>query len=171
VEECRPAGIEESHDLEMKLIGPDGGDSLRRYLSEIGSVKTHPLLDGWLAKLEPWRTDVKGFAAYWASLDRFRDRMFAFLGRYDALISPVAAQPAVPHGTSIEDQVFRGYSYTMTHNVTGWPAAVVRCGTSRDGLPIGIQIAAHPWREDVALALASAIEATSAFDPSSILEL
>jgi amidase len=171
VEECRPAGIEESHDLEMKLIGPDGGDSLRRYLSEIGSVKTHPLLDGWLAKLERWRTDVKGFAAYWASLDRFRDRMFAFLGRYDALISPVAAQPAVPHGTSIEDQVFRGYSYTMTHNVTGWPAAVVRCGTSRDGLPIGIQIAAHPWREDVALALASAIEATNAFDPSSILEL
>jgi len=171
VEECRPAGIEESHDLEMKLIGPDGGDSLRRYLSEIGSVKTHPLLDGWLAKLEPWRTDVNGFAAYWVSLDRFRDRMFAFLGRYDAVISPVAAKPAVPHGSSIDDQIFRGYSYTMMHNVTGWPAAVVRCGTSRDGLPIGIQIAAHPWREDVALALASAIEATSAFDPSSILEL
>jgi amidase len=84
--------------------------------------------------------------------------MFSFFQRFDAILSPVAAQPAVPHGTSLEDDVFRGFSYTMTHNLTGWPAAVVRCGTSREGLPIGIQIAAHPWREDVALALAKAIE-------------
>jgi amidase len=159
VEECRPEGIEESYDLEMKMIGPDGGDALRRYLNDIGSVKTHPLLDGWLAKLEPWRTGLEGFAEYWASLDRFRDRMFAFLGRCDAVLSPVSAQPAVPHGASLEDTVFRGFSYTMTHNLTGWPAAVVRCGTSREGLPIGIQIAAHPWREDIALALARTIEA------------
>jgi amidase len=158
VEECRPDGIEESYDLEMKMIGPDGGDSLRRYLCDIGSVRTHPLLDGWIEKLEPYRTGIDGFAKYWASLDRFRERMFAFLEGFDAILSPVAAQPAVPHGTSLEDNVFRGFSYTMTHNLTGWPAAVVRCGTSRDGLPIGIQIAAHPWREDVALALAKAIE-------------
>ena len=158
VEERRPEGIEESYDLEMKLIGPDGGDSLRRYLSETGSVKTHLLLEGWLAKLEPWRTGVQGFAGYWAELDLFRDRMFAFMDRYDAILSPVAAQAAVPHGTSLEDQTFRGFSYTMTHNLTGWPAAVVRCGTSRNGLPIGIQIAAHPWREDIALALALPIQ-------------
>jgi len=158
VDECRPERIEESYELEMKLIGADGGDGLRRYLSDVGSVKTHALLDGWLGKLEPWRTDVHGFASYWASLDRFRDRMSVFFENYDALLSPVSARPAVPHGTSIDDQIFRGFSYTMTHNLTGWPAAVVRCGTSRDGLPIGIQIAAHPWREDVALALAKAIE-------------
>jgi amidase len=158
VEERRPEGIEESYDLEMKLIGPDGGDSLRRYLNEIGSVNTHPLLEGWLAKLEPWRTGILGFAGYWAELDLFRDRMFAFMGGYDAILSPVASQTAVPHGASIEDKVFRGFSYTMTHNLTGWPAAVVRCGTSRDGLPIGIQIAARPWREDVALALAYLIQ-------------
>ena len=169
VEERRPAGIEDSYDLEMKLIGPDGGDALRRYLSAIGSTQTHPLLDGWLAKLEPWRTGIDGFAEYWASLDLFRNRMFAFLARYDAILSPVAAQPAVQHGTSIEDEIFRGFSYTMTHNLTGWPAAAVRCGTSRDGLPIGIQIAAHPWRDDVALALARAIEQQAACTASSIL--
>jgi amidase len=157
-ERC-PDGIEDSYELEMKLIGPDGGDGLREYLKTIGSVNTHPLLDGWIAKLEPYRTDIDGFAGYWAQLDRFRERMFAFFNDYDAIISPVASQPAVLHGTSIEDKVFRGFSYTMTHNLTGWPAAVVRCGTSREGLPIGLQIAAHPWREDVALALARVIEA------------
>jgi amidase len=158
VEEGRPPCIEQSYDLEMKFIGPDGGDGLRHFLREIGSHRTHPLLEGWLRKLEPYRTGLAGFADYWAQLDRFRAEMCTFLDRYDAILSPVAAQPAVPHGTSIDETVFPGFSYTMTHNLTGWPAAVVRCGTSHTGLPIGVQIAAAPWREDVALQLAQTLE-------------
>jgi amidase len=46
----------------------------------------------------------------------------------------------------------------MTYNLTGWPAAVVRCGTSSTGLPIGVQIAAAPWREDIALQIAQRLE-------------
>jgi amidase len=46
----------------------------------------------------------------------------------------------------------------MTHNLTGWPAAVVRCGTSPEGLPIGVQVAAAPWREHIALAVAGRLE-------------
>jgi amidase len=158
IEERRPPGIEESYDLEMGMIGPDGGDALRAYLTDIGSARTHPLLDGWLRKLEPYRTGLDGFAQYWAALDRFRARMFAFLENYDAILSPVFPQAALPHGGSIEDRTFRGFSYTMTHNVTGWPAAVVRCGLTTTGLPIGVQIAARPWREDVALRIASYLE-------------
>jgi amidase len=161
VEECRPPGVEQSYDLEMKMIGPDGGDWLRAYLKSIGSTRTHPLLEGWIAKLERYRTDIAGFADYWAGLDRFRDGMYRFGNRFDAVLSPVASRPAVPHGTSIDDDVFRGFSYTMTYNLTGWPAAVVRCGTSKTGLPIGVQIAANPWREDVALAIARVLEMDS----------
>jgi amidase len=158
VEECRPPGIEQRYDLEMKMISPDGGDGLRAYLKDVGSSRTHPLLEGWLGKLAPYRTDIAGFADYWASLDRFREGMYRFGNKFDAVLSPVASQPAVPHGTSIDDSVFRGFSYTMTHNLTGWPAAVVRCGTSKTGLPIGVQIAANPWREEVALAIARVLE-------------
>ena len=46
----------------------------------------------------------------------------------------------------------------MMHNLTGWPAAVVRTGTSAEGLPVGVQIAAAPWRDDIVLALAKAME-------------
>lgn len=42
--------------------------------------------------------------------------------------------------------------------MTGWPAVVVRGGTSSNGLPIGVQIVARPWREDVALAVAGYLE-------------
>jgi amidase len=158
MEERRPPGIEESYDLEMRWIGPDGGDGLRMYLASIGSTRTHPLLEGWLQKLEPYRTTLGGFAEYWAALDRFRARMFAFFQDYDVILSPVCAHAALPHGTSIEERTFRGFSYTMTYNLTGWPAAVVRCRQTASGLPIGVQIAAHPWREDVALRIAQRLE-------------
>ena len=170
IEERRPPGIDESYDLEMRMIGPDGGDALRAYLAAIGSTRTHPLLEGWLRKLEPYRVTIDGFAEHWAALDRFRARMFAFLDNYDAILSPVCAQAALPHGSSIEEQTFRGFSYTMTHNLTGWPAAVVRCGQTSAGLPIGVQIAAHPWREDVALRIASHLEsAFGGWQPSPCL--
>jgi amidase len=101
---------------------------------------------------------VPGFAGYWADLDRFRARMLAFLKDYDAILSPVCAHAALPHGGSIEESTFQGFSYTMTHNLTGWPAAVVRCGQTAAGLPIGVQVAAHPWREEVALRIAERLE-------------
>ena len=50
------------------------------------------------------------------------------------------------------------FSYTMTYNLTGWPGAVVRAGATGGGLPIGVQIVAHPGREDVALAVAKFVE-------------
>ena len=170
IEERRPQGVEESYELEMRMIGPDGGDGLRAFLNAIGSTRTHRLLEGWLMKLEPYRTTIDGFAEYWAALDRFRTRMFAFLEDYDAIISPVFPQAALPHGSSIEDRTFQGFSYTMTHNLTGWPAAVVRCGQTPAGLPIGVQIAARPWREDVALRIAAHLEqAFGGWQPSPLL--
>ncbi len=156
--EARPPGIEQSYDLEMEMLGADGGDGLREFLRDIGSNQTHPLLEGWLGKLERCRTDVKGFAKFWAKLDTFRAAMYEFLNDYDVLLSPVSFSPAVKHGTSTNDDVFPGYSYTMTHNLTGWPAATVRCGTSREGLPIGVQITAAPWREDIVLSVAEFLE-------------
>src|ERR1035438_985326 len=68
--------------------------------------------------------------------------MAAFLGRYDVILSPVYTHPALPHGASILEGNFHGFSHTMAHNMSGWPAAVVRCGVSATGLPIGVQIAA-----------------------------
>jgi len=165
VEERIPPGVDQSYDLEMQLIGPDGGDALRHYLRDIGSHRTQPLLEGWLQKLEPYRTSLNGFAECWSRLDQFRAGLFRFIQNFDGILSPVSASPALAHGTSIEDSNFRGFSYTMTHNLTGWPAAVVRFGESSTGLPIGVQIAAHPWREDIALAIAAHLE-TAVAPPS-----
>ena len=82
--------------------------------------------------------------------------MLSFIKNYDVILCPVNAFPALPHD-SIKDDL-KAFSYTMTYNLTGWPSSVVRGGTSPNQLPIGIQIVAQPWREDVSLAVAGYLE-------------
>ena len=74
---------------------------------------------------------------------------------YDAIVCPVSGFPAPLHEDA--QSTTKG-GYTHVYNMTGWPAVVVRVGTSPEGLPIGVQVIARPWREDVALALASVVE-------------
>jgi aspartyl-tRNA(Asn)/glutamyl-tRNA(Gln) amidotransferase subunit A len=47
---------------------------------------------------------------------------------------------------------------TGVFNVLGWPAITVPCGTDGPGLPVGLQIAALPWREQDCLAAAAVVE-------------
>jgi amidase len=102
-----------------------------------------------------------GLLRRWA---RFRSSLLQFMQGWDALLCPVAALPALPHGASrnwAADGFARAQfiSYTVPYSLTGWPCVVVRAGTAAGGLPVGVQIVAAPWREDVALALARQIEA------------
>jgi amidase len=85
--------------------------------------------------------------------DRFRRALIAFMANYDVILTPTAERPATPHGTD------GGWiPYTLPYSLTGWPCVVVRAGTDPAGLPIGVQIVARPWRDDLALAVAQTIE-------------
>jgi amidase len=156
--EMQPPGVEDAYPLWSDLFG-DGGDGLRALLKNVGSSRASPLLDRSLETIFAARlktaADVYRTALRW---DQFRLRMQAFLRSYDALLSPACAFPAPLHGTTFNPDKLAGCAYTMLHNLTGWPATVVRGGTSPEGLPIGVQIAAHYWREDISLALARELE-------------
>jgi len=153
VDEARPTGIEESFALAMRIYFADGGAAVRRLLRDAGT-REHTLagLMGPPASAE----QLDALSAEWY---RWRSRMSRFLEAHDVVLGPVNAQPALPHGATTRPENMPGFSYTMTYNLTGWPAAVVRAGTSPEGLPIGVQIVARPAREDVALAVAARIEA------------
>ncbi len=158
VREQTPPGVEETYALWSDLFG-DGGAGLLALLKNVGSEKPSPLLLRSIETIFAARlrsaTDVYGVLVLW---DRFRLRMQAFLRDFDALLSPACAVVAPRHGTTFEADVMQACAYTMLHNLTGWPAAVVRGGTSGKGLPIGVQIASHYGREDIALALAREVE-------------
>jgi amidase len=83
--------------------------------------------------------------------DAYRAHMATFAETVDVVLSPVYPSAAPRHG-----EVANHTSYTTPQNMSGWAAATVRCGTSADGLPIGVQVAAA--RDEVALAAALAVE-------------
>ena len=153
VSEGRPGGLEESFEICTGLWNADGGASTRRLLASYGTTESSL---GGIQTGEP--ASAEELDALIHRWDDFRRRMLSVFEANDVLLSPVNANPALPHGTSTAGSNFLGFSYTMTHNLTGWPAAVVRCGTSTDGLPIGVQVVAPPWREDLALAVALRLE-------------
>jgi amidase len=156
VEEERPAGIEQSLELGLGLFGADGGAGVQMLLQMAGTTAVSPFIVEFGERLRAFALTTAELSGLLVRLDLFRSTMLGFLDRYDVIVCPVNAGPAMPHNTTFERVA--EFGYTVTHNLTGWPAAVVRGGASPDGLPIGVQVVARPWREDVALAVAAHLE-------------
>ena len=156
VEEARPHGIEQTYDIYLGLFTADGGAGLEELLKVAGTKKVHPLLQRALDLQRSHAKSVAAFGALIGQWDAFRRSLLSFLEQFDVIVCPVCSFPGMVHGSTYDR--LAAFSYTMTYNLAGWPAAVVRAGTSAEGLPIGVQIVARPWREDVALALAARIE-------------
>lgn len=87
-------------------------------------------------------------------IDQYRIQMLEALKNYDILVSPVAATVAKAHGT-VES---KDLTHCMVHSLSGWPVTVVRCGTSSNGMPISIQVAAKPWNDHLCIAFAKKLE-------------
>jgi amidase len=160
VEEAVPRAIAETPEIMPSLFyGTDGGKGFREYLAAIGMTKLPPLIE---ASLDRARKHQKSDAEREAVLERwasFRLRMTHFMQTCELVLCPVAAGPAPLHGGTMQVDPMLFFSYSMAFNLTGAPAATVRAGSSPEGLPIGVQLVARPWREDVALAAARTIEA------------
>jgi amidase len=140
-------------DADTRRVVGQAADALRD--AEAIVEEAAPPGGGHALTIEVWSSYGDGAISYellrrW---DAYREAMLGFGDGFDLVLSPVFPTPAPPHGT-IENLT----SYTTPWSLTGWPAATVRCGTSADGLPIGVQVAAHPWRDDLALAACLTLE-------------
>jgi fatty acid amide hydrolase len=173
----------DTRDPRVRLLEILAGSSratraaLRRVLPLAGRAKAASLLDAF------GNTHVEDHWRLVERLEAYRARWRAALdeGRFDLVLSPPAALPALRHGASADLGV--AGAYACLYNVLGYPAGVVpvtqvRPGeesdrpASRDvvdraaratedgsaGLPIGVQLAARPWREHLALAAMAAVE-------------
>ena len=158
VEEDLPRAIPDNPEINNQLSRGDGQAGARRLLAKYGTTETHEWMTQLLQKASENKVSVGEYTAVLEKIDSYRSAMLGFMQSYDVIVCPVSAFAALPHGESMTDENRAGINYTATYNITGWPSTVVRGGTSPDGLPIGVQVVARPWREDVSLAVAQYLE-------------
>jgi len=112
-----------------------------------------PLVAALLAKpIRPLRDGVA------EEIDAIRARVADLFLTADVLLMPVASEPAFrieadaqPDRTSLD-------RCTRMVTLLGLPAVVVPCGTSADGLPIGVQVVSRSGRDEDALHAARLLE-------------
>lgn len=154
---CKEAAVAAAHALAAAVAVVE--ERLPPHIDETYAITRdywrRPESESW----EEWQPDgafVLGSEAIEQHLftwDRFRRGLIGFMREFDVIITPAIERPAQPHGQSEG-----GMAYTLAYSLTGYPAVVVRTGTTADGLPVGVQVVARPWRDDVALAVAAWLE-------------
>jgi aspartyl-tRNA(Asn)/glutamyl-tRNA(Gln) amidotransferase subunit A len=99
--------------------------------------------------------------------ERLKDGYAEYFQKYDVLLTPVLPTPSFKHGQPelrINGQtvnIMGIMSATTPLSVTGLPGVSMRFGTSRDGMPIGVQIVGNWQAESTILHVASLLEQVS----------
>jgi amidase len=156
VKEDMPPKMKELAEVRQLFSSANGRDHMRRLLKMHGTTQASPGL-----RLDGEELPSADFTRLCEEMDAIKSEQLAWLERYDLIVCPASQRAPIrldherPAGGAP-----MGASYTSQYNTTGWPAGVVRAGTSKDdpGLPLGIQVVAQPWRDDVVLAAMAHIE-------------
>jgi Asp-tRNA(Asn)/Glu-tRNA(Gln) amidotransferase A subunit family amidase len=166
-EPFRPDNLERIRQLWWKLFGIAGGMMLRP-LTQGSESQLSPIFkeySGWVAA-EPPLTG-QSLLNTWVERDILRTQFLNQMRDFPILLCPVAATPAFRHGErswTIDGEIVQyldAWSYTQWFNLLGNPAVVLPVGISPEGLPIGVQIVARPWEEELLLAVASELESAT----------
>ncbi len=93
------------------------------------------------------------------SIGPFVQETVNMLGRYDAVLSPTSGILAGPAESRMMTEFAGPANFTSAFNAAGTPAASINCGFSKDGRPIGLQIAADRRQDLTVLQVAAWYEA------------
>jgi aspartyl-tRNA(Asn)/glutamyl-tRNA(Gln) amidotransferase subunit A len=136
-------------DLYMRTRRKGFGTEVRRRVMLGTYALSSGYYDAYYLKAQKVRTLIK------------RDFDEAFK-KCDAIISATSPTVAFPIGSKTQDplSMYLCDVLTLGGNLAGLPGISVPCGTS-DGLPVGLQVLAPQWGENVALRVARGYEEAS----------
>ncbi|XP_074603259.1 fatty-acid amide hydrolase 2-A-like [Brevipalpus obovatus] len=88
--------------------------------------------------------------------DTIRNHFLKTLGNKGVLFYPTLPIPAIKHRTTVWNAIDCGY--TMLSNLICFPATHCPTGLNKEGLPIGFQIIAPPYKDNVSISIACELE-------------
>jgi Asp-tRNA(Asn)/Glu-tRNA(Gln) amidotransferase A subunit family amidase len=156
---------EDPTELFFACVAADGGARLRADLAPAGG-RHHWLMRELMDALSDRAPTTAEWFGVQARIYGLRQSVRALAREVDVLLCPVVAGPAPRHGEppgglqKSDYNEFRAFDYVHLIALGGLPAASVQVG-EEEGLPVGVQVAAAPYREDLVLAAAAAIEGAS----------
>lgn len=159
VSEDKPKNLEDGYLIFQEMLGANGSQGFRDALNQMNVTEASSLLEKIILHLEPFACDLPEFMKRWDRWEYYRSDVLQFFKNYDVLISPVSPDSALPHKTPMwNPDMINHASYTWAISGTLLPVVVVRIGTSKTGLPIGVQIITKPFNEHIGLAVAQQLE-------------
>jgi amidase len=174
VEAFRPAELEQLRKLWWKLF------------VQCGAMFYEPMIRGRREKLSPIFAEFLALAGSrpaltatemlqaWAELDVLSSRVLRVMEEWPVWLCPVASIPAWKHGErewTVEGKQLAyldAVRHTQWFNVLAAPAAVIPVGRSAEGLPIGVQVAARPYCDEIVLGIAAVLDGEFGYHPPPI---
>ncbi len=159
VVECRLPRLDEAFEIHLGLLIVDRC-LIDDWKQAAGTQTLHPWVQAGVDYLAEAAAE---FDANTGTLlhddwEAYRRDASLFMRDHDIVLSPVAPGPALPHGDLSAPENYDWCSYAAVYNVTGWPAAVIRAGTSDEGLPLGVQVAGGSFSDRLVLETAAYLE-------------
>jgi aspartyl-tRNA(Asn)/glutamyl-tRNA(Gln) amidotransferase subunit A len=135
------------NDMYRNTRGEGFGSEVKRRIMLGTYVLSHGYYDAYYKKAQKVRTLIT------------RDFTKAFQS-VDAIVAPVSPFPAFRIGEKVNDpmEMYLSDIYTITGSLAGIPCMSVPCGSTKDGLPVGLQILCNHFHEQQMFRLADAFE-------------
>jgi amidase len=156
------------HVEEVAAVNGEVAEFLPLWQQQLAAV---PLLFGGESRLQPvtrWlRREGRGLDPDAVERARvsLRDKVEAFVGDADVVLTPTVGRfpPRVGEFDGLSpEEMFHAVApvgaFTAIFNVTQGPAANIPAGVTAEGLPYGVQLAAHVGRDGVLLGLSRQLE-------------
>jgi amidase len=162
VEEIAPPRFEEAAELWRTLLMTEGERAMQPVIDKYGDAQLKAAYAGWAANVPT--LDAAAFATGLARRTAIWRDWSVFLSAYAAALLPVSLEPPFPQdldqgGAEAGARILRAQAPLYVFNLLGLPGLSVPTATVHERIPLGVQIVAARFREDLCLALGEIIEA------------
>lgn len=161
VEPVKLTGVQRALDLWWYFFGAVIAHLLDQTVSGKEALISRQLREYLTVATDKSALGLDQFLQSCAARDLVRESLIREMSSTPILLSPVSAAPAFRHGEG-NYAPGTGYLDTMRHsqwlNLAGFPGISVPMALSARGLPIGVQLIARPYDDELLLAIGEALE-------------